>query len=298
MPEQQRLPNYGGQALIEGVLMRGSKSLAAAFRKPDGEIVIRTEKLSGLYTGNIKNIPLLRGLISLWDSLGLGMRYLTYSANYQTGDDDPKIEGPTLYLTFIVSIVIAVVIFFLLPALIGQWTDSLFNWSSWLGNLVEGFVRLIFLILYIWGVGKMSDIHRVFQYHGAEHKTINAYESHIALTPENLKPLSTQHPRCGTAFLLTLVVLSIIVFTLLGPLSIFWRLASRIILLPVIAGFAYEYIRWTANHLQNPLVWWMVKPNLALQRLTTAEPDESMLEVSIAAFNAMLKEEEKTQTSQ
>jgi len=144
----------------------------------------------------------------------------------------------------------------------------------------------------------MSDIHRVFQYHGAEHKTINAYESRIELTPKNLKPISTQHPRCGTAFLLTLVVLSIIVFTLLGPLSVFWRLLSRIILLPVIAGLAYEYIRWTANHLQNSFVWWMVKPNLALQRLTTAEPDETMLEVSIAAFNAMLKEEEKLQTSQ
>ncbi|MEN6524652.1 MAG: DUF1385 domain-containing protein, partial [Anaerolineaceae bacterium] len=219
MPEQQRLPNYGGQALIEGVLMRGSKSLAAAFRKPDGEIVIRTEKLSGIYTGNLKNIPLLRGLIALWDSLGLGLRYLTYSANYQTGEEDQKIEGPTMYLTFIVSIAIAVGLFFLLPALIGHWTDALFNWSSWIGNLVEGIVRLIFLILYIWGVGKMSDIHRVFQYHGAEHKTINAFESHMELTPENLKPVSTQHPRCGTAFLLTLVILSIIIFTLLGPMT-------------------------------------------------------------------------------
>jgi len=296
MPEQQRLPNYGGQALIEGVLMRGSKSLAAAFRKPDGEIVIRTEKLSGIYTGNLKNIPLLRGLIALWDSLGLGLRYLTYSANYQTGEEDQKIEGPTMYLTFIVSIAIAVGLFFLLPALIGHWTDALFNWSSWIGNLVEGIVRLIFLILYIWGVGKMSDIHRVFQYHGAEHKTINAFESHMELTPENLKPVSTQHPRCGTAFLLTLVILSIIIFTLLGPMTVVWRLLSRIILLPVMVGLAYEFIRWTADHLHNPIVWWLVKPNLALQRLTTAEPDEKMLEVSIAAFNAMLKEEENQQT--
>ncbi len=298
MPEQQRLPNYGGQALIEGVLMRGSKSLAAAFRKPDGEIVIRTEKLSGIYTGNLKNIPLLRGLIALWDSLGLGLRYLTYSANYQTGEEDQKIEGPTMYLTFIVSIAIAVGLFFLLPALIGHWTDALFNWSSWIGNLVEGIVRLIFLILYIWGVGKMSDIHRVFQYHGAEHKTINAFESHMELTPENLKPVSTQHPRCGTAFLLTLVILSIIIFTLLGPMTVAWRLLSRIILLPVMVGLAYEFIRWTAGHLHNPIVWWLVKPNLALQRLTTAEPDEKMLEVSIAAFNAMLKEEENLQTMQ
>lgn len=298
MPEQQRLPNYGGQALIEGVLMRGSKSLAAAFRKPDGEIVIRTEKLSGIYTGNLKNIPLLRGLIALWDSLGLGLRYLTYSANYQTGEEDQKIEGPTMYLTFIVSIVIAVGLFFLLPALIGHWTDALFNWSSWIGNLVEGIVRLIFLILYIWGVGKMSDIHRVFQYHGAEHKTINAFDSHMELTPENLKPVSTQHPRCGTAFLLTLVILSIIIFTLLGPMTVVWRLLSRIILLPVMVGLAYEFIRWTAGHLHNPIVWWLVKPNLALQRLTTAEPDEKMLEVSIAAFNAMLKEEENLQTMQ
>ena len=296
MTEKSRLPNYGGQALIEGVLMRGAHSLAAAFRKPSGEIAIQTEKLSGIYTGGLKKIPLLRGLILLWDALGLGMRYLTISANHQTETEDEKIEGPTLVFTLIFSIALGIGLFFLLPALIGHWFEGLFNWSSWLGNLFEGVFRLILLLLYVWGIGKMPEIHRVFQYHGAEHKTINGFEAGKELTPENLKSVSIQHPRCGTAFLLTLVVLSILVFTLLGPLSVWLRLLSRVVLLPVIAGLAYEYIRFTANHLDNKIICKIIKPNLALQLLTTSEPEPAMLEVSIAAFNAMLQEEEKFKT--
>jgi len=296
MTEQSRLPNYGGQALIEGILMRGNHSLAAAFRKPSGEIVVQTEKLGGIYTGNLKKIPLLRGLIVLWDAIGLGMRFLTISANHQTETDKEKIEGPTLVLTMIFSIALGIGLFFLLPALIGHWVENLFNWSSWLGNLFEGIFRLFLLLLYIWGIGKMPEIHRVFQYHGAEHKTINGYESRLELTPENLIPVSTLHPRCGTAFLLTLVVLSILVFTLLGPLSIWLRLLSRLVLLPLLAGIAYEYIRWTGNHLDNKFVYKIVQPNLSLQLLTTAEPEPAMLEVSIAAFKAMLQEEEKYTT--
>lgn len=293
MTEKQRLPNYGGQALIEGVLMRGGNSLAAAFRKPDGEIVIRTEQLTGIYTGNLKKIPLLRGLILLWDALGLGMRYLTVSANIQTEEEDQKIEGATLYITLGISLALGVGLFFLLPALVGHWSEVLFKWNSWVGNLTEGIFRLILLLVYVWAVGKMPDIHRVFQYHGAEHKTINAYEARLELTPENIQRFSIQHPRCGTAFLLTLIVLSIFIFTLLGPMPILLRLLSRVILLPLVAGLAYEYIRWTANHLNNKFVAWLVKPNLALQLLTTAQPEPAMLEVSIAAFNAMLQEEEK-----
>ena len=273
--------------------MRGAHSLAAAFRKPSGEIVIQTEKLSGIYTSGLKKIPLLRGLILLWDALGLGMRFLTISANHQSETEDEKIEGPTLVFTLIFSIALGIGLFFLLPALIGHWFEVLFNWSSWLGNLFEGVFRLVLLLLYVWGIGKMPEIHRVFQYHGAEHKTINGFEAGKELTPENLKSVSIQHPRCGTAFLLTLVVLSILVFTLLGPLSVWLRL---VVLLPVIAGLAYEYIRFTANHLDNKIICSIIKPNLALQLLTTAEPEPVMLEVSIAAFNAMLQEEEKYKT--
>jgi uncharacterized protein YqhQ len=287
-----KLINYGGQAVIEGVMMRGRSSLAIAMRDPTGKIVTYTEPLGGIYKSYITKIPFLRGLILLWDSLGLGMKTLTISANTQSGED-AKIEGPTLYITLGITMVVALGVFFLVPAGIGYLFDRFLNLQiTWIGNLVEGFVRLIFLIGYIWAVGFMPDIKRVFGYHGAEHKTINAYEAGAELTPENVAGYSVQHPRCGTAFLLTLALLSVIIFTILGPLPLFWKMVSRILLIPVIAGISYEYIRWTAKHLNSPLVRALIKPNLALQSLTTREPDLQMLEVAITAFNTMKASEE------
>jgi uncharacterized protein YqhQ len=164
--------------------------------------------------------------------------------------------------------------------------------GTWWGNLVEGGVRLGLLIFYIWGVGQIAEIKRVFAYHGAEHKTINAYEAGAELTPDNVCQFPLEHPRCGTSFLLTLVLISILFFSFLGPLPLWGRLLSRIIFLPFLAGIAYEYIRWTANHLESKLVQILVKPNLALQHLTTREPSMDMLEVAIAAFNSMRTDEE------
>jgi uncharacterized protein YqhQ len=182
-------------------------------------------------------------------------------------------------------------LFFLFPAAIGQLGERWLGLNSWWSNVMEGIARLGLLILYIWAVGRIPDIRRVFAYHGAEHKTINAFEAGDVLTPEQVTKHSLEHPRCGTSFLLTLVLTSVIIFSLLGPLPMGLRLASRILLLPVLAGIAYEYIRWTANHMSSPFVRWMVKPNLALQHLTTREPSLEMLEVSIAAFNAMRSQE-------
>ena len=292
MAEKCRLPSYGGQAVIEGVMMRGARHVAIAMRAPNKEIIIHKEQLGGIYQSRLAKIPFLRGLVMLWDALGLGMRALTMSANTQTGEDE-KLEGPALYLTLGLSLLFAVGLFFLAPAALGQLSERYLGLNAWLGNLVEGLVRLVLLILYIALIGRMAEIRRVFGYHGAEHKTINAFEAGVELTPENVSLHSVEHPRCGTAFLLTLVVLSIILFSLLGPLPTFWRLASRVILLPVLAGMAYEYIRFTANHLDSPLVRLLVRPNLALQHMTTREPSLDMLEVSIAAFNAMRAEEEK-----
>lgn len=291
MTEKSRFPLYGGQAVIEGVMMRGTHSVAIAMRTPNKEIVIHKEPLGALYKNKIIKIPFLRCLVMLLDALILGTRALTISANTQTGEDE-KIEGPLLYLTLILSLVVGVGLFFIAPAALGQLSEKLFRISSWWGNLVEGLVRLGLLVGYIWAVGQMPDIRRVFSYHGAEHKTINAYEAGKELTPENVSHFSVEHPRCGTAFLLTLVLLSILIFSLLGPLPFWWRMASRIIFLPVLACIAYEYIRWTANHLDLKLVQVLVKPNLALQHLTTREPTIDMLEVSIAAFNAMRLDEE------
>lgn len=282
----EQLPMYGGQAVIEGVMMRGSQSVAIAMRAPNEEIVIHSEPLSGIYKSKLIKIPFLRGLIALWDALGLGIRALTISANIQTGEDE-KLEGPALYLTLAISLTFGIGLFFLLPAAVGQLSERVLGISSWWSNLLEGLVRLALLVGYIWIIGKSSEIKRVFAYHGSEHKTINAFEAGADLTPETVTHFSLEHPRCGTAFLLSLVLLSVLVFSLLGPLPMFWRLASRILLIPVLAGIAYEYIRWTANHLDSKVVRTMIKPNLALQHLTTREPTLQMLEVSIAAFNTM-----------
>lgn len=288
----EKLPTYGGQAVIEGVMMRGAQSVAIAMRAPDNQIVIHTEELSGIYKSKITKIPFLRGLVMLWDALGLGMRALTISANLQSGEDE-QLEGPALYLTLGLSLAIGIGLFFLAPAGIGQLAEHYLGINAWWSNLIEGLVRLAILIAYIWLIAFMPDVRRVFSYHGAEHKTINAFEADVELTPENVSKFSVEHPRCGTAFLLTLVLLSILVFSLLGPLPTAWRLISRVVFLPLLAGVAYEYIRWTAKHLDSPVVRWMIKPNLALQHLTTREPSQEMLEVSIAAFNAMKAQEKQ-----
>jgi len=283
---RDRLQTYGGQAVIEGVMMRGAGAVAIAMRAPDSQIVIHTEKLGGIYKSKLSKIPFLRGLVLLWDALGLGMRALAISANTQSGEDE-QLEGPALYLTIGLSLVIGIGLFFMAPAAIGQFLQNYLGWSNWLGNLGEGAIRLLLLIGYIWGIGFMEDIKRVFAYHGAEHKTINAHEAGAELTPEIVAEHSIEHPRCGTSFLLTLVLISILIFSALGPMTLAVRLLTRVLFIPIIAGIAYEYIRWTAKNLDSRFVQAIIRPNMALQHLTTREPSLEMLEISIAAFNAM-----------
>lgn len=283
---EDRIITYGGQAVLEGVLMRGRKALAIAMRAPNGEIVVHTEKLSGIYQSSITKIPFLRGVILLWDALGLGMRALTISANTQTGEDD-KLEGPMLYGTLAVSLTFGIGLFFLVPYGVGKFGQWL-GLDVWSAAALEGVFRLVLIIGYMWGIGQMAEIKRVFQYHGAEHKTINAFEAGAELTPENVAKFPLEHPRCGTSFLLTLAVLSIVAFSFLHPLPVFFQIVGRILLIPVLAGLALEYIRWMANHLDSAFVRWLIQPNLALQKLTTREPDLAMLEVSIRSFNEMM----------
>ena len=283
---EDKLISYGGQAVIEGVMMRGRNAVAIAMRDPEGTIQYHVEKLTGIYTTNLAKIPFVRGLVLLWDALGLGMRALTISANTQTGEDE-KLEGPALYLTLAFSLSFSIGLFFLLPAAAGGLAEKYLSWGSFAGNFLEGAVRLILLVLYVWGIGFMDDIKRVYGYHGAEHKTINAFEDGAEMTPEVVATYSREHPRCGTAFLLTLVITSILVFSLFPPMTIWVRLLSRVIFLPVLAGIAYEYIKWTASHLDSKFVQALIRPNMALQLLTTHEPDLEMLEVAIEAFNTM-----------
>ncbi|HOZ38172.1 MAG TPA: DUF1385 domain-containing protein [Anaerolineaceae bacterium] len=297
--KELRLPSYGGQAVMEGVMMRGKQHVAMAVRAPDGQILTYEEQLPALYRSKWMSIPFLRGVLGLWDSLNLGMRFLTKSSNMVSGKDE-QIEGKDLVLTVLLSLVLGIGFFFLLPALITGWLDGplgiegLGKLGTWLSNLIEGLFRLAILIVYLVVVGRMPEIRRVFSYHGAEHKTINAFEAGAELTPKNVSEFTLVHPRCGTSFMLTLVLISILFFSLLGPLALHWRLLTRLLLLPVVSGLAYEYIRFAARHMDDSaLMRALIKPNLALQKLTTREPSEDMLEVSIKAFNLMYEAEQK-----
>jgi uncharacterized protein YqhQ len=289
MSDNLKLPAYGGQALIEGVLMRGKNFMAASFRKPDGSIETVTEELSGIYKSSIRKIPFLRGLVMLWDSLVLGTKYLTVSANMQAEEEGEKIEGGSLVLTLLMSVTVFVAIFFLVPSAIGKGFENWLGITHWWSNVIEGLIRLVFVVGYIWVIGKMEDIERVFMYHGSEHKTVNTFEAGKPLTVESVQEASLVHPRCGTSFLLTLVIISVLVFALVGPQTLIVRLISRIVLLPVIVGIAYEYIRFTSNHLDSKFIQWLMVPNLKLQDLTTRQPEDGMVEVAITAFNTMLK---------
>jgi uncharacterized protein YqhQ len=288
MPEP--LPNYGGQALIEGVMMRGQKACAMAARGPNQSIVVETEHLSPIYSSPIAKIPFLRGLIMLWDTLVLGMRALTFSANLQMGEDE-RLEGAPLTLTVLFSLLAGAGIFFLIPAGAGYMAQLWLHLDYWGAYVVEGISRLALLVGYIWAIGLLPDVRRVYGYHGAEHQTINAFEDGAELSVDSIRSYPREHPRCGTAFLLTVVVFSILLFSALGPLSLWARFVSRLLLIPVLASLAYECIRLSAEYSQHWLARALISPNLALQRLTTREPDDGMIEVAVQAFTAMLAEE-------
>lgn len=311
--------NYGGQAVIEGVMMRGSKALAVAVRDPKGEIVIHTEPLDPrIYGGGLSKIPFLRGLTLLWDALGLGIKSLMFSAEVALeeeedgGKEHPDgkengakekpnnvFEGPMQWGTVIFSLSMSIGLFFVLPAFLAGQAEIIFGFDSHLlSNGIEGLIRLLLLVGYVWIIGRLPDIRRLYGYHGAEHKTINAYEAGADLTPPSVARFPLEHPRCGTAFLLTVVVISILVFTLLPPMIIPVRILSRVLLLPIVAGIAYEFIRFTAKHQENYLIRQIIKPNLALQRLTTREPDHDMLAVAIAAFEQVMAYEKETVTAE
>jgi uncharacterized protein YqhQ len=299
--------NYGGQAVIEGVMMRGSKALAVAVRNPKGEIVIHTEPLNArIYGGRMARIPFVRGLTLLWDALGLGIKSLMFSADValdeesEPGSEPAKaFEGPAQWGTILLSLSFSILLFFVLPTFVAHQVASWLNLgeSQIVENIIEGLVRLALLIGYVWGIGLMPDIKRLYGYHGAEHKTINAYEAGAELTPASVAKFTLEHPRCGTAFLLTVVVISILIYSLLPSMGLLLRIVSRLILLPVIAGIAYEFLRFTAANQDKAIIRFITKPNLALQRLTTREPDESMLEVGIAAFEQVLAYEQSQQTA-
>jgi uncharacterized protein YqhQ len=290
------IPSYGGQALIEGVLMRGRHVCAIAVRAPDQLIHVHTEALAGARRDWFARTPFLRGLQILWDALALGVRGLTHSARIQAADDDP-LDDRSMAISLIVSLTIGVAFFFLLPAGIAYAAEAGLGMSPWFTGFFEGIIRLALLIGYIAAIGKIPEIARVYGYHGAEHMTINAYEAGAPLEVDAISAFPREHARCGTAFLLTVAVLSILLFGVLGPLPLLTRLLSRIILIPLVASLAYELIRLTSRH---PAAWWsrlLLAPNLALQALTTRRPEKGMIEVALTAFQTLRDAEAATVSS-
>ena len=273
-------------------MIRGMEHLAVAVRGPRGQIVVHTEPLAGyIYRGFISRTPFLRGLTMLWDTLVLGLRTLMYSAEVALSDQpEVSFSGPVAWGTLASSLVVGVGLFFLLPVFLVRLVDHYLA-SSLLSNLVEGLIRLALFIGYLVVVGTMPDVRRVFAYHGAEHKTVNAYEAGARLVPSEVEAFSTAHTRCGTGFLLLVLVIFIALASLLGRPALWVRVLSRVVLIPIVAGLAYEIMRFGANHRNQPLVAWLLAPGLWLQRLTTREPDQPMLEVAIAALSKVLETE-------
>jgi uncharacterized protein YqhQ len=326
--------NYGGQAVIEGVMMRGRQAMAVAVRHPSGEIVVHGEPLQrGFYGSPWAKRPFIRGALLLWDTLVLGTRALVYSASVameadereeedgaprgqaqpdaQNGAAAPRSEAPSaaaaqseaaaeeafggkmLWGMMAMSLGLGIGIFFVAPLLLTRLVDPYLP-SDLLSVLVEGLIRIALFFGYVWLIGRLPDIRRVFAYHGAEHKAINALEAGAPLEPGPVAGYSVAHPRCGTSFLLVVVVLSIFVFGLLGRPSLPVRIASRIALVPVVAAVAYEVIRFSARRAGNPAVRLILAPGMALQRMTTREPDRAQVEVAIVALQRVMEMDGRT----
>lgn len=292
---KEKFSSIGGQAVIEGVMMRNADLLATAVRKPNGDIVYKKTRISK-NRSKLSTIPFLRGAITLFDALVLGVKELTFSAN-EAEVEEEQLSQKEAIMTTIFSLSLGIGLFIVLPSIISSF---LFKDNKIHSNFTEATLRLLFFVLYIFLISLSKDIQRVFQYHGAEHKSIYAYENGLELTPENAKKFTTLHPRCGTSFLLIVMLVAIIVFTTLDfilppptsfPMKLLTKVVLRVLFMPLIAGISYEFQRYTSNHLDNFFVKLIAYPGMALQKMTTKEPDLDQLEVAIVAMKVVLNED-------
>jgi uncharacterized protein YqhQ len=272
-------------------MMRGPDTRAIAVRRPDQTIVVDEKKVGSL-TKRVPVLkwPLVRGVVVLIESLVLGIEALTYSANQAMGEEEEeKLTTKEIVITILLSLGFAVFLFAILPTAAAHLMIKIAP-GSLIQNFIEGFFRIAVFLIYVVAIGRIGDIKRVFQYHGAEHKVINAYEAGDQLTVERVQRYATLHPRCGTSFLLIVIIMSILLFSLLGHQVLWWRILSRVILLPVLAGISYELVKLSGKYAAAPLCRVLIAPGMWLQKLTTNPPDDSQVEVAIAAFGAVLKE--------
>jgi uncharacterized protein YqhQ len=298
--------HIGGQAVLEGVMMRGKYNWGIAVRRGDDTIHVEQHELGGRREGWLR-WPVVRGVVTLVDTLTLAMQAFSISAAQASmglldGEDEEPLTKREISISLAIGLVLAIGLFIVLPAGATQLLTRFFGKSNFLWNLIDGIIRIMVFFLYIWLVSRMKDIQRLFAYHGAEHKTIHAYEHGLPLEAEPIQRFETMHVRCGTSFLLMVMVVAILVysvipvFTFAGPwggaLSLGWRVAIRLLLLPVIAGLAYEVIKFAGNHARNPVVKVLLWPGLMMQKMTTREPDDSMVEVAVMAVRPVLEREE------
>ena len=292
MPEANEKYSIGGQAVIEGVMMRSKNFWAIAVRRPDRTISTMLFKVNSLTRKyKVLGFVFIRGMMSLIESMALGFRAISFSVNEATGSEI-KFSKKEMAISIIIAVAFAVGILFVLPTIIGRTFSGYFT-NIIAYNILEGLIRIVFFLVYILAVSQLRDIKRVFQYHGAEHKTIQAYENNEELIPENVKNYSTKHVRCGTSFLFIVMIVAIFVFAFLGKQPIIWRIISRILLIPVIAGISYELIRLAGKFSKYRIVNILFYPGLLLQKITTREPDIDQIEVAISSFKKVM-EAEKT----
>ena len=283
----------GGQAVIEGVMMRSPNSMAIAVRRPNGEIVVKRERLNFFSEKKFfSKLPLIRGVINLLSALVLGMKALNFSSN-QSLEEEKEVSSWTMGLTFTFALCFGIFLFFLVPLFLTKWLRfaiPMVSTSGILFNLVDGIIRLMIFLAYLWTISFFKEIRRIFEYHGAEHKSIFAFESGEALTPDRVKGFSYLHPRCGTSFLLIVMVVSILVFALIPHhLSFGYKVASRVVFIPLIAGLAYEIIRFADQKRERKNMQYFIKPGLWLQRMTAREPSEDQIEVALRALHEVLE---------
>ncbi len=296
MPDKKKY-NYGGQAVIEGVMIRGRSSVVTAVRRPQGDIAVDVKPAASAQTSWARRTPLVRGVVVLIEAMVLGIQTLMFSANVAMEEEDEKIPTKAIWGMILLSVVMAVGLFFIAPLFLTKLVNSYLP-NTLTFTVIEGVIRIAIFIGYLKIIGMMADVKRVFTYHGAEHKAVNAYEAGGPMEVENLKKYSRAHVRCGTSFLFFVLVIAIIVFTFTGRQTLWIMVLTRIVLLPVIMGLGYELIYFGARHTNNRLMKIILAPGLLLQSMTTAEPDDKQLEVAIAAMNKAVEVDKAEEAAQ
>jgi uncharacterized protein YqhQ len=282
---------YGGQAVVEGVMMRGADHWAVAVRRPTGDVYVESHEIHSVARRHpILRKPFLRGIIVLGQSLAIGVRALMIAAN-QSVEDEEQLSSRQVGVSLAIALVLFVGVFILGPTTLFAWVQRRLDSHGVLVNVLEGLFRVLIFVAYLWLIGRTKEIHRVFEYHGAEHKTIAAFEHGDDLVPSDVDRYPKEHVRCGTNFLIIVMIITIFVFTLFGTPGLLWRLLSRVIAIPIIAGLAYEALRLGARFPDSALMRGLMAPGIWLQKITTQEPDDDQIEVAIASFKEVLRRE-------